>query len=380
MPRLLRPNKRARTEADLARAEVELQNTMQKRANYAEKMRLAHQHIQDESYELAFELLQSYRPEANDDDLRGWEWHYLFRQCRGAPLTIAIDSRVESVALSPDGKLVVVGAWDWIQWWDVDSGTAPLAQIEHTSTVSSIAFSADGERIAAGMNPYGERLQNGSSDAIVKVWDVATGDELAVFEGHSDRVGSLEFSPEGDRLATGSGDATVRIWDIQHGRETFKLEGHTGWVSTVRFSPDGRIVASAGGDNSDATIRLWDAEIGEEVQVIKAHEDHGFSKGVTSLSFSPDGNRLAGGNQSGIVVLWDAHTGDELITNDYGEGENDRFGIIKEVAFTADGSQFITATDEGEINVWDAADGLELRSVELHAPRVEGAISANSCV
>ena len=128
-------------------------------------------------------------------------------------------------------------------------------------------------------------------------------------EGHRDRVYSVVFSPDGATLASGIGslaksedgtvrlgDGTVRLWDVASGRETAVLEGHTHWVRSLSFSPDGTTLASS----SENSVRLWDVASGRETVILEGHTD-----GVHSLSFSPDGTTLASGSEDGTVLLWD---------------------------------------------------------------------------
>jgi hypothetical protein len=79
---------------------------------------------------------------------------------------------------------------------------APLTLKGHAGRVSSVAFSADGRRIASG-----------SMDGTVKVWDVATGHDKLTLKGHTDMVTSVAFSADGWRIVSGSWDSTVKVWD-----------------------------------------------------------------------------------------------------------------------------------------------------------------------
>ena len=64
------------------------------------------------------------------------------------------------------------------------------------------------------------------------------------------------------------------------------------------FSPDGRRIASASGDH---TIKIWDAETGQEVLTLRGH-----TSSIWAVAFSPDGQRLASASLDGSVRIWDA--------------------------------------------------------------------------
>jgi hypothetical protein len=72
----------------------------------------------------------------------------------------------------------------------------------HTDDVESVAFSPDGRLLASG-----------SYDDTIKLWDVATGSLVRIYS-HTADVNSVAFSPDGRLLASGSDDKTIRLWDI----------------------------------------------------------------------------------------------------------------------------------------------------------------------
>ncbi|MFG2871077.1 WD40 repeat domain-containing protein [Streptomyces sp. NPDC048338] len=76
--------------------------------------------------------------------------------------------------------------------------------------------------------------------------------------GHRSGVTSVVFSPDGRTLATGSMDQTVRLWDLATGRQIADpLEGHAAGVVGVAFGPGGRTLTSW---SEDRTARLWNVE------------------------------------------------------------------------------------------------------------------------
>jgi WD40 repeat protein len=88
------------------------------------------------------------------------------------------------------------------------------------------------------------------------VWDVATGKELARFEGHSKGVEGVAFTPDGRRVLTCGieGDHTVRLWDAATAKELVRYDGHSDGPLCVAATGDGRFALSGA---KDGTLRLW---------------------------------------------------------------------------------------------------------------------------
>jgi WD40 repeat protein len=135
-------------------------------------------------------------------------------------------------------------------------------------------------------------------------------------------VWGVTFSPDGKLLAVAIGDyaaddmvtghnkrpCEVRVWDTVTGQELYILRGHTNCVWSVSFSPDGKRLASAAGpyvgpgktDKYPGEVKIWDMRTGQEVCTLQGHAGP-----VYGVTFSPDGRRLATANADGSVKIWD---------------------------------------------------------------------------
>ncbi|KAI8669810.1 NACHT domain-containing protein [Fusarium keratoplasticum] len=253
---------------------------------------------------------------------------------------------VSSVAFSADGRRLASGSDDrTVRIWDAATGACVQTLEGHGDWVTSVAFSADGRRLASG-----------SWDQTVRIWDAATGACVQALKGHGGSVTSVAFSADGQYLASGSWDQTVKIWDAATGAYMQTLEGHGGSVSSVAFSADGRRLASG---SDDQTVKIWDAAIGACVQTLE-----GYGGSVTSVAFSADGRRLASGSRDKTVRIWDAATGACVQTLE-GHG-----GWVTSVAFSADGRRLASGLYNRTVRILDAATGACVQTLEGHGGSV----------
>ncbi len=190
-------------------------------------------------------VFQGGRPVSSGYEVRLWDVE------SGQPLRVCTGHTnwVRSVAFSPDGSRAVSGSWDGtVRVWDTTSGEE-LRVLKHAGPVDSIAISPDGKVVLAAGGPLGA-----GGDTDIHVWDLTNGEEIRRFTGHTKRVWSLTFSPDGLHALSGSSDTTIRLWDVASGRELHRLEGHSDEVRRAVFAADGKHVLSG---SHDKTVRLW---------------------------------------------------------------------------------------------------------------------------
>jgi WD40 repeat protein len=162
----------------------------------------------------------------------------------------------------------------------------------HENTVTSVACSPDGLRIASG-----------SADKTIRIWDSVIGKEIVILRGHGDGVRAIDFSADGRRILSCSSDRTVRVWDAASGRQLNALEMREGdFVRRAGFSPDGRQIV--GGISE--LVCIWDTASGRQLRVMRGHEAE-----VITASFSSDGRRIVSGSSDGTLRIWDVESGQQ---------------------------------------------------------------------
>ena len=191
---------------------------------------------------------------------------------------------VRQILFTADGSRVLsmhVAGEDGISVWDAATGELLRRFSGQHSSIKSAALSPDGRTLATGHDAVWvkELRWDDPQNAVVLLWDLESGEELRRLVGHAGGVQSVEFSADGERLLTCSGgqflsdafvpdparDNTVRLWDVATGRELARQTlPKQGQVATL--SPDGgRIASAAGVWQEEPSVQLWRVPEGVDV-------------------------------------------------------------------------------------------------------------------
>ena len=242
-----------------------------------------------------------------------------------------------SVAFAPDGGGLVAGTGEGdIFGWALPSATPLFKPIHgaHTSDVWKLEFS-----------PRGDRFATASSDATSMVVEYPSGRVVGpAFEG-AGGINDVAFTPNGEVLVGGGSDGALHLWDLSHDRLiTSTASGHSQPIIDVELSGDGRLLATLG---RDQLIRLW--TLGRNHPLARERGVSGQS--AKGLAISPDGSRIAVGDDAGGVQVWHLQGGPEPLML-AGHGRQ-----VWAVAFSPDGTLLASGDRSGEVRLWDLPSG-----------------------
>ena len=245
---------------------------------------------------------------------------------------------VNGLYFSPDGKTLVstidyrTASWDGsgssrkygpTELWDVETGDQ-LAVFPYGINTT---FSGDGKTAAIKGN--GE----------CTIWNIPTRQKIAEFP----RIPNVRFSGDGKTAAIINSDGYV-IWNIATRREITLHNQVVEWleISPQRFmlSQDGTLLVTA---DEQGTVAVRETKNTKQLRLVTT----GYTKPFTTLTFAHDGKTLASGDHAGNIQIWDTNTLTKRLaikTAAY---------TIEGLAFATDNVTLTTATDQEDIIQWD---------------------------
>ena len=376
------------------RAQAEAAELAARQRAYGSDMNVASQALDENNLGRALDLLNRQLPGPGQNDLRGWEWRYLWQQTRSdAKFTLCQKStEIISLAASPDGKWLAIGEHGkgGLSVWDLQTRQEVIRLGENEEIVHA-AFS--------GMEPmlaYTSGVRSGDNELnfTLHLWNMASREMVAKIPLNGDGCNGLAFSkdgrtlvtstysgltnrialwnmPAGTKLAdhptagvntgamctdfaatpdlalaaycTGTSESRIQIMDLQTGQKLWSVPVKSGFITALAFSPDGKTLASAEGFNESA-IRLWEVATGKEIGRLEGH-----GAWVNSIVFWPDGKTVASSSADQTIRTWDVASRGCL---DVLHGH--RFGVWRMVLLP-DGKTLVSGCKDGAVCAWDTS-------------------------
>ena len=263
-----------------------------------------------------------------------------------------------NVKVSPDGTYFAIGTGMGLWWYDVSS-MSPISLWEtKRGMVKSIDFSHDGKWIII------------TSDGIIKMLDVQSGECVTQIEGHNAFAG-LACSSNGRWIAIAASNGVVKVLDVQSGACIAQMdrgahEVQSNDITQLEFSPDGKLLAARADnpeisndgqvlnpDTEGTQTYVWHPETGEAIVKFAGR----------NFAFSPDSHLLAGAaadetsNDTNrvdrCVSIWDVTTGERI--SHFSEHSD----WVDVVTFSPCGEFLVSSSSDNSLRVWDIAKGVQ---------------------
>ncbi|QDU35953.1 Serine/threonine-protein kinase StkP [Maioricimonas rarisocia] len=375
--------------------EVEETSAYNRELLYASDMRLVSRVLAEADSSQALDLLNRHIPQAGADDPRGIEW-YFFRSQAVAPAVPLIESSEPGyyVSFSPSGdRVCVTGAGGRVTILDAETAQTERVIGTRQGEVNGLAWSPDGQLLASAGDDgticlwdvatgrrerqiaahdgeayqvvflrAGRQLVSCGKDPVVRLWNVATGQPAGVLEGHTDDVEALAVSPDGTALATVSSDRSLRFWDLTEPSPSGHRWPLAAKGSSVAFTHDGAMLAAAELSGHVHVLQLATLKSNLPSWTALLHAD-----GVQSLAFIGESCRLATGDRSGTIRLWEPEPvpGGTTTESDHArrawQAHDDR---IYGLAVSNDGSRLASTSRDGRSLLWHTPMQPRTRSLE----------------
>jgi len=353
-----REQSRLRAEAQLAQAaegrlrrQAEAQELTAQRKTYAISMNLAEQALQIDNLGRAVDLLRQQQPEPGKPDFRGWEWRYLWQFCRNDAQAVLCErsNTITSLACSGDGARVAVATGDGqLTLWGTANGERILQLENDCGCVWQVSFSPTGNLLAFG------------EDTNVVVWNCRNRMEVARLPVGS-QLRDLKFVGESRVLTVARGGTNnATIWDLATQLPGLQIDAPihgTGVGTKFATTADGSVIAYA---ISNKLVRVVDLERNGDAWTIPATEEH-----TTALAFSADGKILAtgAGYTESAIKLWNVPAREYI-----GQLEGHRSWIAA-LKFLPEG-RLASASADQTIRIWDVASRQSLHALHGHHSEV----------
>jgi hypothetical protein len=268
-------------------------------------------------------------------------------QTVGKPAMEGSGGAVNAIAFSMNGDFIAAG-WDdgSIQLRSGSNFSLILPGFSHPARIASLAFAPDNANLAV------------AGGQTATLWDLATGKVRHSILHHCPDVMAVVLVLGGTRMVTGCNDGSLAVWETVSGRPVQQISIGTPILGMAAGAKGERFATAMG----DGTVILWDSAQARQLRTLRGAQD-----AVEAVAFGPDGGRVAAGVKDGTAIVWDAASGRQVLSMRAGPT------AIASIAYSPDGRYLAAANLAGRAILWDAANGRQ--AITLEGPP-EQAISA----
>ena len=277
--------------------------------------------------------------------------HYNVDPPSGPKHTIVAHSAdVQCVSFNSTGTMIATGSDDkYVKLWDARTGAAIASLSGSVGSIMAVDFSGDGQFVlgASGQNAC-------------LLWRIKAGRLCSTLTGHLGKVSTARFATDSQRIVSGSQDRTLKVWNVANGT-CIKTMFCPSSCNDVIVGSDGNTAISG---HLDHGLRFWDLRTGDEAYTLTGLHGGG-SGGITSVSQHPMEPALVlTSSRDNTLQLVDIRTYAAVRTYKHAEY---RSGVNwNRACFSPDGQFVVSGSDSGPVYLWRTDTAKSLAPLSGH--------------
>ena len=253
---------------------------------------------------------------------------------------------VQSIAWNADGKRLATGGFRKVLLWNTADWSLADKITDLPGRVSAMTFTADNTTLITASNAPGQAGE-------ITLWNTGDLAKRLAWQAHGGTIFDLAIAPDGETLASAGADKLVRFWSLAKGEQTMQIEAHTSPVLSLAYKPDGALIASGGADKE---LKIWDTKTREQKNLVTGHPGN-----VAAIAWPEKKAELITASDDGALRLCNE------TSKSPGKTWSKAGDLLHCLAATTDGKLLYGGADNGRVYAWDRT-GKTPRTLEPPKP------------